>query len=66
MIRESRVQEVKEAGYDLFTPEEAACLGKVSLVTVYRHIEEGKIKVRRIGVQIRIERRDLFAWLDGD
>ena len=44
-----------------YTPQEVAEIWEVSLKTVYNHIQDGKISVRRVGRQYRIPRSAVDA-----
>ena len=53
-------------GTVLLPPADVAHLAKVSRETVYREIERGALRARRVGRQLRIAPSDLAAYLDGE
>lgn len=58
--RESRAGEI-----DWLTSQEAAAWLGVTVRTLYRAIDEGKLTAYRMGRVIRIQRPDLEAYLEG-
>jgi len=51
---------------EYLTPEEISKLLKVTRLTVYRWIKEGKLKAVKAGRAVRIRREDLEKFLDRD
>ena len=49
---------------ELLTVQETAALLRVSTVTVRRHIAAGRLKARRFGRRVRVERDDLDEFLE--
>jgi excisionase family DNA binding protein len=64
-VREKVVEELKQKGYNLLTPEEVATLANNDVVTIYRHIREGKLRARRVVGALRCEMTDVLTYLDG-
>lgn len=50
----------------LNTVDEVAQFAKVSVRTVYRAIESGRLKTLRAGNQVHITDRAAWAWFEGD
>jgi excisionase family DNA binding protein len=50
----------------LLTPKEAAAFLSVSLATVYRRIEFGELKIKKIGKVIRIYRESILTFGEED
>jgi len=50
---------------DYLTPQEVAKMLKVSRLTVYRWIDEGKLKAKKFAGTVRIKREDLESFIEG-
>lgn len=50
---------------EILTPDETARFLRVTPVTVYRNLQNGKLPGNKVGGQWRIRRVDLEAWLRG-
>ena len=61
---EERAMEGRMAdGLEVYTPEEAACLLKVTRRTMYSYLRDGAIRSAKLGRIWRITRQDIDAFL---
>ena len=48
---------------DFFTAKELAVKLKVNVMTIYRYIDEGKLKAHKIGKEFRIDSAEFASFL---
>jgi putative molybdopterin biosynthesis protein len=56
---------VLRPGERLLTPAQVAAALQLSRATVYALIERGELRARRVGLQLRVRKPDLDAFLQG-
>lgn len=49
-----------------YTVQEVIKISRLHMNTIYRHIQEGKLKARRIGNRYRIAEEDLKKYMEGE
>jgi excisionase family DNA binding protein len=65
-VRPGHDEPPKRAGDQPLTINEIATLLGVSKMTVYRLVEDDKLRARRIGRSLRVDPADLTAFLGAD
>ena len=50
---------------ELLTVKEVAEWLRVTPITVYRMVKQGRLKVHHVGKQLRFRREDIYAFLGG-
>jgi len=55
---------MQSKGNDFYTAEELAKTLRVNIMTIYRYIKAGKIKVYKIGKEYRIDKEEFINFLN--
>lgn len=62
--RRSNNKKENKMNEEFLTPQEAASLLKVNVMTIYRYVNAGKIKAYRFGSVFRIKKEDFNKFLE--
>ena len=62
-MEKGAMEERASGGLEVYTPEEAACILKVTRRTMYSYLRDGALRSAKLGRIWRITRQDIEAFL---